>query len=131
MNEQTDERQASAGQVERPVRPLEIAAALRAYQQGDMDGVMVLVSRQACDEGAEWLERLNREAEVRYYEREQARAMVDSAVRLLTGIHNLLYPAPVTTPDGRTMVFRPENPHEFMQALSDRIRALPDELAKL
>lgn len=122
---------AGSAPLERPVRPLEVAAALRAYQQGDMDGVMVLVSRQACDEGAEWLERLNREAEVRYYEREQARAKVDSAVRLLTGIHNLLYPPPVTIPDGRTMVFRPKNPHEFMQTLSDRIRALPDELAKL
>lgn len=28
-----------------------------------------------------------------------------------------------------SMVFRPENPHEYLQALSDRIRALPDELA--
>ena len=127
------EAPAVLGPVERQVRPLEIAAALRAYQQGDMDGVMVLVSRQACDEGADWLERLNREAEVRYYEREQARAKVDIAVRLLTGIHSLLYPAPVTTADGRTMVFRPksEDQHEILQELSDRIRALPDELAKL
>ena len=121
------------GQLDRPVRPLEIASALRAYRQGDMDGVMVLVSRQACEEGAEWLERLNREAEVRYYEREQARARVDSAVKLLVGIHSLLYPAPITTADGRTMVFRPEDPdpHTVLQELSDRIRALPDELAKL
>ena len=36
---------------------LEIAEALRRYQQGDADGVMVLVSRQACDEGAALLER--------------------------------------------------------------------------
>ena len=133
MNTQTDERQASAGQVERPVRPLEVAAALRAYQQGDMDGVMVLVSRQACDEGAEWLERLNREAEVRYYEREQARARTDAAVKLLTGIYSLLYPTPIKTGDGRTMMFRPSSPdpHEVLQELSDRIRALPDELEKL
>lgn len=126
-------RDAVAGQVERPVRPLEVAAALRAYQQGDMDGVMVLVSRQACDEGAEWLERLNREAEVRCYEREQARARVETAVKLLTGIHALLYPAPIKTEDGRTMVFRPKDPdpHEVLQELSDRIRALPDEVAKL
>ena len=55
------------GPVECRVRPLEIAEALRAYQQGDMDGVMVLVSRQACEEGSEWLERLNREAEVLYH----------------------------------------------------------------
>ena len=50
-------------------------------------------------------------------------------MKLLTGIRNLLYPAPVTTQDGRTMVFRPGNSHEFMQALSDRIRALPDEMS--
>lgn len=52
--------EALAAKVERPSRPSELAAALRAYQQGDMDGVMVLVSRQACDEGADWLERLSR-----------------------------------------------------------------------
>jgi len=134
MSEKNDAwRDAVAGQVERPVRPLEVAAALRAYQQADMDGVMALVSRQACEEGADWLERLNREAEVRYYEREQARARVDSAVKLLTGIHSLLYPAPIKTEDGRTMVFRPKDPdpHTILQELSDRIRALPDELAKM
>ena len=45
----------------------------------------------------------------------------------------MLYPAPVTTDDGRTMVFRPKDPdpHEVLQALSDRIRALPDALANL
>lgn len=32
--------------------------ALRAYQQADADGVMVLVSRQACDEAAAELEKL-------------------------------------------------------------------------
>ena len=32
--------------------------ALRAYQQADEDGIMVLVSRQACDEAAAELERL-------------------------------------------------------------------------
>ncbi len=32
--------------------------ALRAYQQADEDGVMVLVSRQACDECAAEIERL-------------------------------------------------------------------------
>lgn len=115
------------------VRPLEIAEALRAYQQGDMDGVMVLVSRQACEEGAEWLERLNREVEVFYHERQHARACLDNAVRLLSGIHALLYPAPITAEDGRTRVFRPKDPdpHEVLQALSDRIRALPDELARI
>lgn len=35
---------------------LKIAAALRSYKQADHDGVMVLVSRQACDEAADILE---------------------------------------------------------------------------
>jgi hypothetical protein len=122
---------AGNGPVDRVVRPLEIAAALRAYQQGDMDGVMVLVSRQACDEGADWLERLNREAEVLYYEREQARARMDNAVRLLTGIHALLYPPRTTDNDGRTWEFHSPMVHEQMQEFSDRIRALPDELARI
>ena len=127
-HEYKDARPAST----RPARPLEIAAALRAYQQGDADGVMVLVSRQACDEGADWLDRLNREAEVRYYEREQARAQVNNAVRLLSGIHALLYPPRTTDTDGRTWEFRyPGDVHVVLQELSDRIRALPDELAKL
>ena len=38
-----------------------VVEALRAYQQGDADGVMVLVSRQACDEGAAEIERLRAE----------------------------------------------------------------------
>jgi hypothetical protein len=119
--------------VSRRVRPMEIAEALRDYQQGDIGGVMVLVSRQACEEGAEWLERLNRETEVFYHERQHARACLDNAVRLLSGIHALLYPAAITAEDGRTMVFRPkdQDPHEVLQALSNRIRALPDELARI
>jgi len=74
-----------------------------------------------------------RQIDVLRAERDQARARVDTAVRLLTGVHSLLYPAPITTADGRTMVFRPTDPdpHEVLQALSDRIRALPDELERL
>jgi len=66
-------------------------------------------------------------------ERDHARAHYESAVRLLNGIHALLYPPSIKTPDGRTMVFRPKDPdpHQVLQALSDRIRALPDELAAI
>ena len=73
---------------------------------------------------------LQRQCEGLRAERDHARARVDTAVKLLTGIHSLLYPAPIKTADGRTMVFRPKspNPHEVLQELSDRIRALPDEL---
>jgi len=72
-----------------------------------------------------WLER-----EVLRHERDHARAQVDNAVKLLTGIHALLYPDPIKTKDGRTMVFRPNDPdpHTILQELSERIRALPDEM---
>lgn len=74
------------------------------------------------------IERLQRQCEVLRAERDQARARVDSAVKLLTSIHSCMYPSAVKMEDGRLMVFRPENPHEYLQALSDRIRALPDEM---
>lgn len=66
-------------------------------------------------------------------ERDHARAQFEEAIKLLTGIHSLMYPAPTALPDGRVMVFRPTSPdpHDVLQALSDRIRALPDELEKL
>ena len=84
--------------------------------------------KSQCERQAEQLASIRR---VRDYELQRTRAQVDNAVWLLTGIHSLLYPAPITTPDGRTLVFRPSNPapHEVLQELSDRIRALPDELA--
>ena len=72
---------------------------------------------------------LQRQCELLRAERDQARARVDSTVKLLTGIHSCMYPGAVKMEDGRLIVFRPENPHEYMQALSDRIRALPYEMA--
>lgn len=110
--------------------PLEIATALLAQQQGDMDGLMVLVSREACDEGAVWLKRLHRENEVLHHERQQLGARLDNAARLITRIHALLYPPRTTDKDGRTWEFRSPLVHEQMQELSDRIRALPDELER-
>ena len=80
----------------------------------------------------EWCGNANDKIERLRAERDSARAKVEYTTRLLAGIHALLYPPPVTTADGRTMVFRPKtlDPHEVLQELSDRIRALPDELAK-
>jgi len=120
---------AVGSQFERRVRPLyQVADALRAYQQGDMDGVTVLVSRQACDEGADWLERLERECEVRYHEREQDRARNDRAVKILTGIYALLHPREIPTEDGRVFRFVAPNANELLQELANRFRAIPDEL---
>ena len=74
-------------------------------------------------------------AEVAWLKAENAHARdcLNSATTLLTGIHSLMYPPEITTADGRVMVFRPKSidPHEILQGLSDRIRALPDELAAL
>lgn len=72
-------------------------------------------------------------------ERDQLRAEVQHHIvtreRLLltlTSIHALMYPPPIKTPDGRTMVFRPNDPdpHTILQALSDRIRDIPDTIAR-
>lgn len=79
------------------------------------------------------IHRLQRQCEVLRAERDHARACRDNGVKILVGIHALLYPAPFTTPDGRTMVFRPKDPdpHAVLQQLSDRIRAIPDEIQAL
>ena len=87
----------------------------------------------ALMEAGQRIEWLQRENEVLRAERDHARARVDHSVSLLSGIHALLYPAPVRTADGRTMVFRPKpeslDPHQVLQELSDRIRALPVQMA--
>lgn len=40
-----------------------LSRALRSYHQADEDGVMVLVCRQACDEGADQIDKLRRQLE--------------------------------------------------------------------
>lgn len=86
-----------------------------------------------ADDAAEELRRLHRECEILSIERDHARIMYENAVKLLTGINSLLYPPATRLPDGRTMVFRPTDPdpHALLQELSDRIRALPDEIAAI
>jgi hypothetical protein len=78
-------------------------------------------------------ERLHRRIEILDAEKCFAISRYESAVKLLTGIHSLLYPPAIKLPDGRTMVFRPKDPdpHTLLQELSDRIRALPDEIERL
>ena len=84
---------------------------------------------------SERAERLERAAEIYAAERDhakacydRAKACYDRAVRLLTGIHALLYPPRFTDNDGRTWQFKSPLAVEQMQELSDRIRALPDEI---
>jgi len=64
-------------------------------------------------------------------ELDHARSCYDRTVRTLTGIHALLYPPRFTDNDGRTWQFKSPLVEEQMQELSDRIRALPDELASI
>lgn len=97
------------------------------------DGLEVGETRDEAEGFVAWVNRRVREAEVFRAERDHARAQYEQAVRLLVGVHSLLYPPATALADGRTRVFRPTDPdpHEVLQALSDRIRALPDELEKL
>ena len=74
---------------------------------------------------------LIRAVEMHRSERDHAKACHDRAVRILTGIHALLYPPRFSDHDGRTWQFKSPLAEEQMQELSDRIRALPDELAAL
>lgn len=62
-------------------------------------------------------------------ELDAARESRDRMASILVGIHELLYPAPVDAGNGAQFVFRPGTGDETMQGLSDRIRAIPDEIA--
>ena len=75
--------------------------------------------------------KLVRAVEVHGAERDHAKACYERAVRILTGIHALLYPPRFTDNDGRTWQFKSPLAEEQMQELSDRIRALPDEIAAI
>jgi hypothetical protein len=58
-------------------------------------------------------------------ERDAAQVRAARTAAILVAIHQLLYPS--ATPG---FTFCPDNANEWMQRLSDRIRAIPDELAK-
>jgi hypothetical protein len=77
------------------------------------------------------IERLERENEAYREERDQARASRDHTIMILVSIHALLYPPRVTGNDGRTWQFKSPLVEEQMQGLSDRIRAIPDEIAAI
>ena len=47
-------------------RHMQIANALRSYTQADMEGVVVNVSRQACEEGANLIENIQRMLVIAY-----------------------------------------------------------------
>ena len=73
------------------------------------------------------------ENEIFSHELDRLRSTLDNAVNLLSRSHALLYPPHITTSDGKVHMFRPTNvdPHVVLQELSDRIRALPEEIASM
>lgn len=85
--------------------------------------------RQEIDDAWRLVDQHKRAAEIYAAERDHARACYDRTVRILTGIHAMLYPPRFTDNDGRTWQFKSPLAEEQMQELSDRIRALPDEIA--
>lgn len=58
-----------------------------------------------------------------------ARAKADRLAEILLGIHSLLFP-PITEVGGKAFRFKPDDAADYMQALSDRIRAIPEEIGK-
>ena len=74
-----------------------------------------------------------RDAEVAVlrHERNAERRKQERTIRILTGIHALLYPPRFTDNDGRTWQFKSPIVEEQMQELCDRIRAIPDEIEAL
>jgi len=67
-----------------------------------------------------------------FYEKKSLEHRADYLIQVLMGIYNSLYPPITHLQDGRAFAFRPQNldPHEYIQALSDKIRAIPDEITK-
>lgn len=90
-----------------------------------------VAAREArLDAMGEQVRELKRETEILRAERNAARARYDHALKVMIGIHNLTLSPPLKLGDGRTLVCRPPDAAEILQALSDRIRAIPDDLAK-
>lgn len=84
------------------------------------------------DRATRMTEKYKRMFEVCAAERDHARACYERTVQILCNIHALLSPPVITLEDGRTFEFRsPTMANQQLQALSDRIRAVPDELNRI
>jgi len=109
---------------------LRLAGELDDYARGDeyqraTEQAASLLRTQAARIASLEAERDQLRAEVQHHIATRERLLLT-----LTSIHALMYPPPIKTPDGRTMVFRPNDPdpHTILQALSDRIHAIPDQI---
>lgn len=76
------------------------------------------------------VDQLSRENEVLHYQRLTESHRCEFLVRELCSIHALLYPPRVTLGDGRVMQFQSPMEAQHIQALSDKIREIPDILMK-
>ena len=74
------------------------------------------------------VDQLSRENEILHYQRLAEANRCEYLVRELCSIHALLYPPRVTLGDGRVMQFQSPMKAEQIQALSDKIREIPDIL---
>jgi hypothetical protein len=73
---------------------------------------------------------LHRFIEVLTYERDVARAHRDRLVDILTRIHACIAPPEVTDAKGKVWRYVGPEMKDMLQMVSDRIREIPDELAK-
>lgn len=69
-----------------------------------------------------------REMEVMRAKLQVAEARFERAMRILVDIHALLVPGPIDTPDGQKFYFRDPDAATTLFRLSERIRAIPDEI---
>lgn len=106
-----------------------LEAAGDNYGEKKMDSKTETQLRQEIADAWKLVDQHKRAAEIYAAERDHAKACYDRTVRILTGIHALLYPPRFADNDGRTWQFNSPLAEERMQELSDRIRALPDEIA--
>lgn len=129
-------RDLSGAAIAKATRETQNECATRSVAAGSVPGARLrheLAESRQPDECSRELRRLHEQSLVLVAKLNHACAQYESAAKLLHGIHALLYPAPLKLDDGGVMVFRPEDldPHQLLQDLSDRIRALPDKLAAI
>jgi len=67
-------------------------------------------------------------AEMFRLERDYERAKNERLIAILVGIHGLTLPAPIEV-NGKTYVFTPPEAAQILRGLSERIRAIPGEIA--
>lgn len=117
-----------------------VSSALRALEQSGCNLKIETIKRAIAARpagpdvplliDASELAELRRDAEMYRAQRDDARARIESQHKILSAIYARLWPTCVSV-DGKTFLFTSEKASLWMQELSDRIRAIPDELAAI